>query len=437
MLGVVMQVSLENTSNLERRMMVSIPAEQLSTVIDSRLRDMASKANLKGFRKGKVPAKVIEQRFGNQVRSEAFGELVRNSFDQAVRQENVRLAGQPSIQAEPSDSADEIRFSATFEIVPDFGNIAVDQLQILRTHAQVEDADIDHMIDTLRQQRRTWETVSRAAQVGDLVAIETFASTSTTRVPEEGAEKGTTVIGSGVMFPELEAQLSGMSAGEEREVEVTFPSDWRVPALAGQLAKVSIKATKVSEPNIPEIDEAFVKSFGVKNGKLEVFRKEVRANLERELKGMLMSRLRAEVAQKLVSTYSNIELPERLIEAEARSLARNAEEQARQQGNTGFTAQFEQFLVPARNRVAAGLLVGEIARQNGLKLDFNRVKETLSLIASTYEEPKQVIELYRNDSNLMAGLQNRVMEEQVIDWVAERAQATDQNMSFTEAMRPS
>lgn len=431
-----MQVSLENTSNLERRMMVSIPAVQLSTVIDTRLRDMASKANLKGFRKGKVPAKVIEQRFGNQVRSEAFGELVRNSFDQAVRQENVRLAGQPSIQAEPSDSADEIRFSATFEIVPDFGNIAVDQLQITRTHAQVEDADIDHMIDTLRQQRRTWETVSRAAQVGDLVAIETFASTSTTRVPDEGAEKGTTVIGSGVMFPELEAQLSGMSAGEEREVEVTFPSDWRVPALAGQLAKVSIKATKVSEPNIPEIDEVFVKSFGVKNGKLEVFRKEVRANLERELKGMLMSRLRAEVAQKLVSTYSNIELPARLIEAEARNLARNAEEQARQQGNTGFTAQFEQFLVPARNRVAAGLLVGEIARQNGLKLDFNRVKETLSLIASTYEEPKQVIELYRNDSNLMAGLQNRVMEEQVIDWVAERAQATDQNMSFTEAMRP-
>ena len=431
-----MQVLVENTSNLERRMTVSIPSEQLSSVIDTRLRDMASKANLKGFRKGKVPAKVIEQRFGNQVRSEAFGELVRNSFDKAIRQENVRLAGQPSIQAEPSDSADEIRFSAIFEIVPDFGNIAVDQLQISRTHAQVEDADIDHMIDTLRQQRRTWETVTRAAQIGDLVALETFASTSSTRVPEEGAEQGTTVIGSGAMFPELEAQLSGMTAGEQREVEVTFPTDWRVPALAGQLAKVSIKATKVSEPNIPEIDEAFVKSFGVKNGKLEVFRKEVRANLERELKGMLMNRLRAEVAQKLVTTYSNIELPARLIEAEAQNLARNSEEQARQQGNTGFKAQVENYMVAARNRVAAGLLVGEIARQNGLKLDFNRVKETLSLIASTYEEPKQVIELYRNDTNLMAGLQNRVMEEQVIDWVAERAQATEQNMSFTEAMRP-
>ncbi|GAB2996268.1 trigger factor [Arenimonas maotaiensis] len=431
-----MQVSVENTSSLERRMTVSIPADRLSSVIDGRLRDMAGKANLKGFRKGKVPTKVIEQRFGDQIRSEAFGELVRASFDQAVRQENVRIAGQPSIQADPGAAENEIRYTATFEIVPDFGTIDVSQLQIVRVHAQVEDADIDHMIDTLRQQRRTWEPVTRAAQVGDLVAVETFAATASARVPETGAEKGATVIGSGVMFPELEAQLSGMSAGDEREVEVTFPADWRVPALAGQNAKVTLKATQVSEPKVPEADEAFVKSFGVKSGKLDVFRQEVRANLERELKGMLMSRLRAEVAQKLVAAYSHVELPAKLIEAEARNLAANAQQQARQQGQADAVYPFDQFMVPARNRVAAGLLVGEIARQNGLKLDFNRVKETLSLIASTYEEPKQVIELYRNDPNLMSGLQNRVMEEQVIDWVAERAQSTDQNLSFTEAMRP-
>lgn len=431
-----MQVSVENTSSLERRMTVSIPADRLSSVIDGRLRDMAGKANLKGFRKGKVPAKVIEQRFGDQIRSEAFGELVRASFDQAVRQENVRIAGQPSIQAEPGAAENEIRYTATFEIVPDFGTIDVSQLQINRVHAQVEDADIDHMIDTLRQQRRTWEPVSRPAQAGDLVAVETFAATASARVPEIGAEKGATVIGSGVMFPELEAQLSGMSAGDEREVDIAFPADWRVPALAGQNAKVTLKATQVSEPKMPEADEAFVKSFGVKSGKLEVFRQEVRANLERELKGMLMSRLRAEVAQKLVAAYSHVELPAKLIEAEARGLAANAQQQARQQGQADAVYPFDQFMVPARNRVAAGLLVGEIARQNGLKLDFNRVKETLSLIASTYEEPKQVIELYRNDPNLMSGLQNRVMEEQVIDWVAERAQATDQNLSFTEAMRP-
>lgn len=432
-----MQVSVENTGNLERRMTVSIPSDRLSSVIDGRLRDMAGKANLKGFRKGKVPAKVIEQRFGQQVRSEAFGELVRASFDQAVRQENVRIAGQPSIQAEPAGDESEIRFTATFEIIPDFGTIDVSQLQINRVHARVEESDIDQMIDTLRQQRRTWEPVSRPAQAGDLVAIETFAVTAGgVRVPESGAEKGTTVVGSGVMLPALEALLTGISAGEQREVEVTFPADWRVQALAGQSAKVTLKASQVSEPNLPEADAAFVKSFGVKSGKLEVFRQEVRANLERELKGMLMTRLRAEVAQKLVAKFSDVELPARMIENEARALAANAQQQARQQGQSEAVYPFDQFMIPARNRVAAGLLVGEIARQNGLKLDFNRVKETLSLIASTYEEPKQVIELYRNDPNLMNGLQNRVMEEQVIDWVAERAQASDQQLGFTEAMRP-
>ncbi|MFN5702395.1 MAG: trigger factor, partial [Gammaproteobacteria bacterium] len=321
-----MQISVENTSTLERRMTVSIPSDRLSSVIDGRLRDMASKANLKGFRKGKVPTKVIEQRFGPQVRSEAFGELIRASFDQAVRQENVRIAGQPSIEAEPTEAENEIRYTATFEIVPDFGTIDVTQLQITRAQANVADADIDHMIDTLRQQRRTWEPVSRAAQVGDLVAVETFASTAAARVPEEGTEKGATVLGSGVMFPELEAQLSGMNAGEERSVEITFPSDWRVPALAGQAANVTIKANQVSEPRIPEADEAFVKSFGVKSGKLEVFRNEVRANLERELKGMLMNRLRAEVAQRLVAAYSHVELPTKMIEQEARKLAANAQE---------------------------------------------------------------------------------------------------------------
>ncbi len=192
---------------------------------------------------------------------------------------------------------------------------------------------------------------------------------------------------------------------------------------------------QVSEPVLPEIDDAFIKSFGVRNGKLDAFQKEVRTNLERELRGTLMNRLRVEVAQKLVAAYAHVELPPRLVDAEARSLANTAAEQARQQGqNVKFPP--ENFMAAARNRVAAGLLVGEIARQNNLKLDPARVRETMNLIASTYEDPAQVIELYRNDPNLMGNLKNRVMEEQVIDWIAERADATEQAMSFTEVMRP-
>ena len=430
-----MQVSLENTTNLERRMTVSLPAERLDGVIDERLREIARTANLKGFRRGKVPTKVIEQRFGAQVRAEAFGELVRETFDQAVRQENVKPAGNPDIKAEPSEDKSQIRYTATFEVVPDFGDIDVSKLQIERLVCAVEDSDVENMIDTLRQQRRSWNPVERGAQAGDLVRVETFAETAVQRIPAEGVEQGATVIGSNVLYPEIEMQLAGMSAGEEKTLQVNFPGDWRVPALAGHSAKVNVKVLQIAEPSLPEVDEAFIRSFGVKSGKPEKFRAEVRANLERELKGTLMNRLRIEVASRLVEAHANVELPPRMIEAEARGLANSAAEQARQQGQD-IKMLPENYMIPARNRVAAGLLVGEIARQNGIALDSARLRETMNLIASTYENPDQVIELYRNDPNLMRGLQNRVMEEQVMDWVAERADATERSVSFAEVMRP-
>jgi trigger factor len=434
--GVNMQVSLENTNALERRMTVSLPAERLDGVVGARLREIASTANIKGFRKGKVPTKVIEQRFGGQVRNEAFNDLVRTTFDQALRDQQVKMAGTPSIQTESfGENGGEIRYTATFEVVPDFGPIDVSALKFNRPTATVTDADIDEMIGTLRQQRRTWNPVERAAQSGDLVRIETWAATATDRVPAEGVEQGGAVLGTNSMYPQLEEGLVGMAAGESKEIEVTFPAEWRVAALAGQAAKVNIKVTQVAEPVLPELDEAFVKSFGVRSGTQEAFRKEVRANLERELRGTLMARLRAEVAQKLVDAHAQVELPPRLVQAEARSLANAAAEQARQQGQNVKMLP-ENFMVPARNRVAAGLLVGEIARQNGIRLDPARVRETMNLIASTYEDPAQVIELYKNDPNLMGNLQNRVMEETVIDWIAERADATEQVLSFTEVMRP-
>ena len=431
-----MHVSLENTASLERRLTVSLPSERLDGVVGPRLQEIARTAKLKGFRPGRIPPKVIEQRYGPQVREEALGELIRQSFDEAVRQEKLQPAGNPDIRNEPKGEDGAIRYVATFEIVPDFGPIDLTTLSFDRLTAHVEDSDIDAMLETLRQQRQAWHPVNRPAATGDLVRVETYARLASERIPAEGAEQGATVIGSNGMLPELESQLVGMSAGDEREVEVTFPADWRMPNMAGQTATVVLKAGQVAESFVPEIDEAFIKSFGVRSGKLEVFHKEVRANLERELKGTLMNRLRAEVAQKLVAAYAHVELPPRLVEAEARSLAQSTAETARQQGQANVTESPDPFMNAARQRVTAGLLVGEIARQNQLSLDPARVRETMQLIASTYEDPGQVIELYRNDPNLMRNLQNRVMEEQVIDWIAERANATEQSMTFADVMRP-
>lgn len=430
-----MHVSVETIGSLGRKLSVSVPAERLESAVGHRLRELSRTVRLNGFRPGKVPVKVIEQRFGQQVRSEVYSDVVRDSFGEALRQQNLQPVGQPEITAEGAP-AEEIRYTATFEVAPDFGPIDVSALEIQRPVAQVEESDIDTMIETLRQQRRSWNVVERAAAEGDLVNVENFALVEGARFPAEGVERGATVVGSQMLFPAIEQAVVGMRAGEEKLVEVAFPADWRVPELAGKTAQVSVKVVKVSEPHLPAVDEAFIKSFGVKSGKLEQFREEVRSNLARELKGALSARLRVEVAKKLVAAYAHVELPPRLVEAEARAMAAQAAENARRQGQAVGEADHAPFMEAARNRVAAGLLVGEVARQNQLRLDPKRVNEAITLIASTYEDPQQVVDLYRNDPNLMQGLQARVMEEQVIDWIAERARATEVAMSFTDALRP-
>jgi len=429
-----MQVSVESLGNLERRLTFTLPADRYESVVGGRLKEIQRGANLKGFRKGKVPASVIEQRFGQQVRAEVMDGLLRETFGNAVRDNALQIAGNPQIA--PGEG--EMNFVATFEVVPDFGDVDVAKLNVVRHTAEVTDADIDTMLDNLRLQRRTWNKVEREAKDGDLVGLETFSMVDGERLPAEGAERGATAIGSGVMFPAVEAALVGMKAGDEKTVEVDFPADWRVPQFAGKKVAVTLQVKEVSEPVLPEVDAGFIKSFGVKSGDIEQFRKDIRSNLERELKGALMTRLRREVGEQLIAAYAHVEMPPKLVEGEARGMAAQVVEQAQRAGrNVGDVPadMYQNYLEAARKRVLVGLLVGEVARRNELRLDPKRVNETLQLIASTYEEPQQVIELYRNDQQLMAGLQNRVMEEQVIDWIAERAQHTEQALSFQDAIR--
>lgn len=433
-----MQTSVETIGNLERRITFQLPAGQLEGQVGGRLREIARTARIKGFRPGKVPAKVIEQRYGPQVRAEVLDGLLREGFDQAVRGNDLRIAGSPSI--EPGEARDgELAYVATFEVVPDFGDIDVTVLDVVRHTAEVSEEDIDRMVENLRLQRRSWSLVEREAREGDAVEAQTWSLVDGERVPSEGSERLLTMLGSGSVLPQLEQALSGMRAGEEKTVDVQFPEGWRVAQLAGKAAQANLQLERVSEPALPEVDAAFIRSFGVKTGELAQFRTDIRSNLERELKGALMGRLRREVSEKLAEAYASVEMPPRLVENESRAMAQQAAEQVRRQGGNPQLPEnaHEAFLDGARKRVLVGLLVGEIARRNQLRLDAGRVNETLRLIASTYEEPQQVIEMYRDDPQLMASLQSRVMEEQVIDWIAERARHRDEQVSFQEAISPS
>lgn len=430
-----MQASIESTGNLERRLSFSLPEDRLNTHVSGRLGEIARTTRIKGFRPGKVPAKVIEQRFGAQVRGEAVDGLLRETFDAAIREHDLRVVGSPRID---KGEQGELSFVATVELLPEFGEIDVTKLSVVRHVAEIGDADIDQMIENLRQQRRTWAPVSRGAQEGDLVALETFSQAGDERLPAEGTEKGTIIIGQNMMFEAIEKGLVGLAKGEEKTLDVDFPADWRVEALAGKTVQVTVKVTEVSEESLPVVDDAFIKSFGVKAGDMEQFRSDIRANLERELKGALMNRLRREVGEQLIAAYSDVEMPPRLVENEARAMLAQQVDQIRRSGRDPGQVPadaHENFKDAAGKRVLVGLLVGEVARINDLKLEPKRLNETMRLIASTYEEPEQVIEMYRNDPQLMSGLQNRVMEEQVIDWIAERAQHTEETLSFQDAIR--
>ncbi len=423
-----MQVSIENVGSLGRKLTIRLPAERLEDTVRSRIQEMGRTARLKGFRPGKVPTKVIEQRFGGQIRNEALSEMIGSSFQEAVSKEKLRPAVQPAISTTGRPENGEIEYTAEFEVFPEIGKIDVSALEIAKPVASVTDADVDQMIETLRLQRRNWVQVERAAQEGDLVLFEYSAQGDGFRHPAEGNDRVGIVLGSNAYSAELEQLLAGKSAGDEFTSTVQFPEGFRVTTLAGQSVEVAGKAMRVQESQMPPVDETFAASFGVKEGGLERFREDVRANLDRELKNALMGRLKVGVVEKLVEAHADLELPQGMIEHEARLLAR----QANAPGADAHVA----FLPVARRRVAAGLLIAELARQNEIRLDPKRVSEALATIASTYEEPEQVVELYSRDPQLMDALRNRVIEDQVVEWIAEHAKHSEQQLSFNEVMRP-
>jgi len=423
-----MQVSIENVGSLGRKLTVRLPAQSLEDTVRNRIQEMGRSARIKGFRPGKVPTKVIEQRFGSQIRNEALSDMIGSSFQEAVSKEKLRLAVQPQIATTGRPENGEIEYTATFEVMPEIDKLDVSSLEVARPVASVGDADIDQMIETLRLQRRTWNGVERAAQADDMVLFEYSAEADGVRHPQSGEDRVGAIVGSGVYSTELENALVGHKAGETFTAKVAFAANFRVAELAGKTAEVSIKLVRVQEAQLPTVDETFAASFGVREGGLDRFREDVRANLERELKGVLMARLKAGVIEKLVDAHQDLEVPQGMVDNEAQLLARQA----------GATEQdaYRAYQPSARRRVVAGLLIAELARQNDIRLDPRGVSEALSTIASTYEEPEKVVELYTRDPQLMSALQNRVMEDQVVEWIAEHAKGSEQQLSFNEVMRP-
>ena len=429
-----MQVSVENTSALERRMTIAVPAERVENEVNKRLQQTAKRAKVAGFRPGKVPMSVIRQRFEADARQEAFGDLVQASFYEAIVEQKLNPAGAPAVEPKSFEKGKDLEFVAIFEVFPEFTVAGLESISVERLTAEVADADLDNMLEVLRKQNTRFEAVERAAQNDDQVNID-FVGKVDGEVFAGGSAKGTQlVLGSGRMIPGFEDGLVGAKAGEERVVNVTFPEDYQNLDLAGKAAEFTITVNSVAAPVLPELNEEFFAQFGIKESTLEGFRTEVRKNMERELRQAIKTKVKNQVMDGLLAA-NPIEVPKALLENEVNRLRVQAVQQF---GGNIKPEQLpaELFEEQAKRRVALGLIVAEVVKQYDLKPDDAKVREMIEEMASAYQEPEQVIAWYYKNDQQMNEVRSVVLEEQVVDTVLQKATVTDKSVSYEEAVKP-
>jgi trigger factor len=429
-----MQVSVKSNEGLERSMTVEVPAEQIEKEVQQRLKNMAGRVRMDGFRPGKVPFAVLKKRYGQQVREEVESELVRSSFVEAVQKEKLRPAGTPKIETSAS-TGDKLAFTATFEVYPEVKVEIPAGMVIEKPAVAVTDTDVDNMVEKLRKQRATWETVDRAAAEGDQVVIDFLGKVDGVAF-EGGESKGYTLeLGSKRFISGFEEQLIGARAGDNKEVKVTFPKDYQSEELAGKAAVFEVTVHSVNGPKLPELDdETFLQALGTQEGGIENLRKDVRASMERELKQRIDGQMKEQLLDKLLDA-NPIELPTALVEDEIRQMANQARQSMGMEGDQEVTDEVRNALDErARHRVALGLMVGELIREKGLKVEPDKVRARIEELAQSYEDSQAVVNWYYQDRSRLAGVEALVLEDQVVDSLLTEIKTEEVSKAFDEIM---
>ncbi|MCR6654036.1 MAG: trigger factor [Cellvibrionaceae bacterium] len=433
-----MQVSIETTSGLERRLTVGVPANVIDQEVNKRLQEAAKSVRLNGFRKGKVPFKVVRQKFGSGVRQEVLGDTINRSFQEAVRQKDLKPAGQPRIEPKQFDEGKDLEYVATFEVFPEISLREIDGIQITQLEADISEQDIDEMIETLRKSQAGWAIAERAAQDGDRVNID-FVGTKDGEEFEGGSAKGYTLqLGSGSMIPGFEAGIVGMAAGETKALPLTFPEDYQVDALKDAAVEFSVTLNNVSEQQLPELNDSFFASFGISEGGLEKFRTDVRENMEREKERMVKTKVKVQVLDSLLDA-NQVETPKSLVQNEIDVLRQQAIQQYGQLSSRLDVRSLlpdDLFRKRAERRTALGLLISEIVSQQKIMVDNERVRKLVESIASTYEDPESVINYYYSNNDLLSGARAAVLEDQVVDHLLSKAALSTKKVSYQELVKP-
>ena len=432
----LMEVTLESISDLERKMRIVVPSAEVDSKVDDKLKQTAGQVRIKGFRPGKVPLREVKRRFGVGILQEVSSEMMQQSFAEAIQRETVNPAGTPTIEDVVIEAGKDLTFTALFEVFPDVEPGDFSAIQVVRPVADISESDLDNMVERLREQRKEFVVVDRAAAVEDQINIDYSGSVDGEDFEGGQADGSDIVIGSGSMIPGFEEGLTGLSAGDEIDLDVTFPEDYQKEELAGKQAVFKIKVNKVEESQLPEVDESFFKEFGVEEGDLEAFRVVVRGNMEKELKAAVDNKVKSQVMDGLVDS-TEISVPKALVNDE---IDRMRQDMVRQFGGG---QQFDASMLPAElfeeqsvKRVQLGLIVNAIVEKNNMVVDADRVREKIEEIASSYEQPEQLINYYYSNEEQLNQVQSLVMEEQVVESILSEAEVTDQEMPYEEAIKP-
>ncbi|MDX1519534.1 MAG: trigger factor [Gammaproteobacteria bacterium] len=431
-----MEVSLENTGALERRMQIAVPEELITSKVQSKLENLSRTTRIQGFRPGKVPMKVIRSRFGDQVRKEVVSEVLQSSFQEAIVEKKLRPAGMPTIDPIKADSGEGLSYTATFEVYPELELAPVEAIEIERPVAKIGPDDIEKMIGLLQKQNSTLETCDREAVEGDVLVID-FEGKIDGEVFDGGSATDFQVeLGSKRLIEGFEQGLIGARAGEQRQLDLKFPKEYQKADLAGKAVTFNVTVKEVKAVKLPELDENFFKLFGVTDGGLEAFREEVRTNMEREAGKSSQNRVRDAILDKLFE-QNQFEVPRVMLEAESKRLL---DEMKEQMTSRGMDASMLKDLAPdtyeeqARKRVSLQLILSEIIKQNGMKADPNRVRALIEQHAANYEDPGAIVNWYYADKNRLAEVEALALEGEVIDWILAKCKVKDVEIPFDEIM---
>ncbi|MDG6895825.1 trigger factor [Volucribacter amazonae] len=430
-----MQFSVETTQGLERRIEITVPAETVEQAVREELKKVAKNARVDGFRKGKVPPSIIEKRFGASVRQDVLGDIMQRNFFDAIIKEKINLAGRPTFTPEQIEAGKDFKFSATFEVYPEIALQGLENIKVEKEVVEIKDSDIDNMIDVLRKQQATWKETQEAAKAEDRVTID-FAGTVDGEAFEGGkATDFVLLMGQGRMIPGFEEGIVGHKAGEQFDINVTFPAEYHAENLKGKAATFAITLKKVEVMELPEVTDEFVAKFGPNTKTVADLRNEISKNMQRELNNTLTSRVKNQVIDGLLAE-NQIDVPVAAVEQEIEVLRGQATQ--RFGGNSKQVAGLpkELFEEQAKRRVQVGLLLSNVISSNELKVDEERVAKMIQDIASAYEQPQEVVEYYNSNKELMNNIRNVVLEEQAIDAVLSKAQVTEKTASFDEVMNP-